>query len=534
MRTLNTSLHRLRRYSILLLAMTVLSACGVNPVTGKKEIQFVSEAAEIKMGQDNYAPMRQAEGGEMEVMPELTTYVSEVMQKLAAVANQQSGRNLPYEIKVLNNSVPNAWAMPGGKMAINRGLLTELKSESELAAVLGHEIVHAAARHGAKAQERGTLLQGALMVGQVGAALGGLDGDVAGLALGAAGVGAQMVNMKYGRDQELESDLYGMQYMKGAGYDPQGAVDLQQTFVRLSNERGAKSGLFDRWFSSHPPSQERVEKNRATAAQLGGGGVVGAEQYTKRVAALTKAKPAYDKFDQAAAALKKKEYIAAKAAATEASKLLPMEGRFHELLGEIEVAQKNYKAAIPHYEQAIRYNPTYFGSYLGGGIAQHESGNKAKAQEWLKRSNDLLPTAPAAYYLGRYAQERGDKAGALQFYRAAAASQSSYGQLAAKEFVAMDLPQNPGQYVAAGAQFDNAGRVVVIVQNRAPIALTDINVTPVLVDGAGRVVQSGATLRVSQTLESGKQIALNAGLGSLSPEQLQALRVRIDSARVAE
>jgi predicted Zn-dependent protease len=74
--------------------------------------------------------------------------------------------NLPFEFVVINDSVPNAWALPGGKLAINRGLLTELKSEAELAAVLGHEIVHAAARHGARSVEQGTLLAaGAAIIG---------------------------------------------------------------------------------------------------------------------------------------------------------------------------------------------------------------------------------------------------------------------------------------------------------------------------------------------------------------------------------
>jgi predicted Zn-dependent protease len=128
---------------LLSLVIAALVACGVNPVTGKKEIQFVSEAQELKIGEQNYSPTRQSEGGEFVVMPELTKYVSGIGAKLAAVAD----RKLPYEFVVLNNSVPNAWALPGGKIAVNRGLLTELKNESELAAVLGHEIVHAAARH---------------------------------------------------------------------------------------------------------------------------------------------------------------------------------------------------------------------------------------------------------------------------------------------------------------------------------------------------------------------------------------------------
>ena len=103
-----------------------LSACGVNPVTGKKEIQFISEAQEIKIGEQHYAPTKQSEGGDFDVLPDLTAYVNEVGQKLAAVADRQ----LPYEFVVLNNPVPNAWALPGGKIAMNVGLLSELKSEA--------------------------------------------------------------------------------------------------------------------------------------------------------------------------------------------------------------------------------------------------------------------------------------------------------------------------------------------------------------------------------------------------------------------
>src|ERR1044071_7180730 len=201
--------------TLTLIALGALSGCGVNPVTGKKEIQFVSEAQELQIGAQNYSPTRQSEGGDLTVLPELTQYVSGVGQKVAAVAD----RKLPYEFKVLNSSVPNAWALPGGKIAVNRGLLTALKNEAELAAVLGHEVVHAAARHGAQAQERGTILQGALAAAQIGAAIGGMDQNVAGLAIQGAGVGAQMIQQKYGRDQELESDEYGMKYMKLAGYD---------------------------------------------------------------------------------------------------------------------------------------------------------------------------------------------------------------------------------------------------------------------------------------------------------------------------
>ena len=514
-----------------LLALGALAGCGVNPVTGEKELQFVSEAQELKLGEQNYAPMRQAEGGDFDVLPEPTAYVNEVGQKLAAVAD----RKLPYEFVVLNNSVPNAWALPGGKIAINRGLLTELQSEAELAAVLGHEIVHAAARHGAKAQERGTLLQVGLAAAQIGAAVSDVDTNVAGLLIQGAGVGAQLVQQKYGRDQELQSDEYGMKYMKLAGYDPWGAVTLQETFVRLSQQDGAKKqGWLEGLFASHPPSAERVEQNKRTAAELGRGGELGPDKYAARMKSLRALDPAYQKYDQALTAARKKDFAGARSLAQDATKLLPKEGRFHELLGEISLAQKQPQDALPHYQKAIDLNPDYFGSYLGAGVAQFQAGNHARAEEWLSKSAQLLPTAPAAYYLGTIARERGDRAKAMEYYSAAAGSQSRIGELAAAEFIRMDLPQNPQKYVAAAGQFDGQGRLMVVIQNRAPVSLRDFRITPVLVDASGRIVQQGSAVHLGSVLKPGEQIAAFSGISSITQQELPYLRFKVEQARLAE
>jgi predicted Zn-dependent protease len=101
----------------LLISFVFATGCAVNPVTGKSEIMFMSTAQEIEMGKQNYVPMQQSQGGVYDVDPELTAYVQRVGSKVAV----QSGVDLPYEFVVLNNSVPNAWALPGGKIAINRG-----------------------------------------------------------------------------------------------------------------------------------------------------------------------------------------------------------------------------------------------------------------------------------------------------------------------------------------------------------------------------------------------------------------------------
>jgi len=284
------------RYSIsfLLSGLLVLGGCATNPVTGKRELHLVSQAQEIQIGQQSYLPSRQSQGGEYRLVPELTRYINKVGQKLARVSDRP---DLPYEFVILNNSVPNAWALPGGKIAINRGLLLELDSEAELAAVLGHEIVHAAARHGARSMERGMLLQ----LGVIAARMASAGEEYADLMVGAAGVGAQLINTKYGRNAELEADRYGMKYMVRAGYDPREAVTLQQTFVRLS--KGRKTNWLEGLFASHPPSQERVEANRKYAATFPSGLETGRQAYLQHIAALKSTQQAYTDYDAGRKAL---------------------------------------------------------------------------------------------------------------------------------------------------------------------------------------------------------------------------------------
>jgi predicted Zn-dependent protease len=204
-------------------------------VTGDRELMLVSGEQDIAIGQQNYVPMQQSQGGVYDVDPALTEYVSEVGMKVA----RESGVDLPYEFAVLNNSVPNAWALPGGKIAINRGLLTEMGSEAELAAVLGHEVTHAAARHSAQQQSRGMLTQGVVVATTIATS----DSGYGDLVAAGAGIAGQLTLTKYGRDAELESDKYGMRYMSRAGYDPQGAVSRQGSMGCLPVTRRHRNAL---------------------------------------------------------------------------------------------------------------------------------------------------------------------------------------------------------------------------------------------------------------------------------------------------
>ncbi len=507
------------------LAVLLSAGCGTNPVTGRTELQLVSESQEIQIGQQNYAPARQSQGGDYVVDPELTAYVQEVGKKLAAVSDRP---DLPYEFVVLNDSTPNAWAMPGGKIAFNRGLLYELNSEAELAAVLAHEIVHAAARHGAKGMERGLLLQGAIMAVGIGTA----DSRYSQLLVGGAQVAAQLTNQKYGRDAESESDLYGMRYMKKAGYDPTAAVTLQETFVRLSE--GRKTNWLEGLFASHPPSPARVEANRKTLAEIGAGGEWDRERYALRTAKLRETRPAYQAYDEGVRALAKGEGARAADLARQAIDIQPREALFHELLGDVAMANKRPEQALEHYGRATERNPRYFKPLAQTGIALFNLGRRGESADYLQRSIALLPTAPAHYLLGVMAEDRGDLQNAMKNYQVAAGSNSQIGKQAAQRFVRLDLPRNPACYIRTAPRLSEDRTLYVVVQNAGPVPLAHVRVRLERTDGQ-RVLERSSAIDIA-SLPPGKQaqvlVARNVPIEDAA--QLRQFKVVVERAQVAD
>lgn len=520
--------NTLQNWSSILIALVVglsLTACGTNPVTKKKEFQFVSQEKEIAIGKENYSPARQSQGGDYIIDPELTEYVQSVGKRLAAVSDRPE---LPYEFVVINDSTPNAWAMPGGKIAFNRGLMYELNSEAELAAVMGHEIVHAAARHGAKSMERGIFIQGAMIA----VGIGTQNTDYANLAVGASQLGAQLISSKYGRDAESESDLYGMQYMKKAGYDPAAAVTLQETFVRLSQDR--ESNFITGLFASHPPSPERVAANKITLAKIGAGGEMGVETYAQKVGKLKSTQPAYKAYDEAIAALKKNDVTTATTLAQKAIAGEPREPRFHELLGDIALTQKKNIEALSYYDKAIKMQPDYFKPHVQSGIALFNMGKKKDAEPFLMRANQLLPTAPGHALLGDIAEERGDIDGALKHYQIAASSNSEIGKQANEHAIKIDLPRNPARYIRSGAIADNSGNLFAVVENGTTLPIGLVQVRVVKYDGqTGRAVGQSQPMIING-VQPGKRNQVSIGERIKTAQEAQLYKVVVEAAELAK
>ena len=485
----------------LLLSLLIATGCSINPVTGQREFVMMSTAQEIEMGKQNYSPMQQSQGGVYDVDPELTAYVQRVGQNVAS----QSGVNLPYEFVVLNNSVPNAWALPGGKIAVNRGLLTEIESEAELAAVLGHEAVHAAARHSAQQQSRAMLIQ----VGVMGTAVAASDSDYGALIVGGANVLAQAGLAKYGRSAELESDLYGLQYMSKAGYDPQGAVALQETFVRLSEDR--RSDWLSGLFASHPPSRERVSANVATASTLPPGGTRGEREYQAVMRKTNQLKPAYEAYDEGRKALSEKNTELALAKVNEALKLFSDEAHFHALRGDIRLVEDKFDMAVTNYGRAIDRRDKFFYYHLQRGLARKELGQVDAAVVDLENSIALLPTAPAHYALGDIAKARGNYPEAIQHFKAVAQAGGEYGEAATGELVRLDLPSNPGAYINHACSADNSDNLVVSVRNETSVKVMGVQVAVQYDDASGRAQQK--RFNVGGQIAPGGVASVNTGLG---------------------
>lgn len=505
----------------MVLCALTLTGCVVNPVTGTREFGWVTTADQIAIGRQQYLPTQQMQGGRYTLDPALTDYVAGVGERLAAVSDIE----LPYEFVVLTNGVPNAWALPGGKIAVNRGLLVELSNEAELAAVLGHEIVHAAARHGAKSIERGTLLS----IGLLGAALGSRDSRYANAVVGGVQIGAQLINQAYSRNAERESDYYGTRYLARAGYDPAAAVTLQQTFLRLSEGRAA--GAIDAWFASHPPSAERVENNRQLVAELRAegfeNGEFGAARYEAALRQLRADAPAYAAYEAARAAQTAGDVAGALRQIEEAIALQPREGLFHALRGDLRLQQSRHRDALVNYDRAVDRGAPLFSIHLGRGLAHNALGERDAARADLQQSVALLPTAAAYLVLGELAEADGSDDAAIGFYQAATQASGAVAQEAAERLVRLDLPRRPERYLITELIRDAQGRLLLRVVNRTPVELADVILKVVALDAAGR--SSEVTPRVGR-LAAGEQRLIALGH---SEQTLVDAQARVLSARVA-
>jgi predicted Zn-dependent protease len=229
-----------------------------NPITGRKQFVAMNPAEEVKVGRESAPEVIKQLGG-LDPSARTQAFVAEVGRKVAG-RSAAAASGYPFEFRVLADAKTlNAMALPGGQIFITRGLLDRLDNEAQLAGVLGHEVGHVVARHAsqhlAKAQ--------AANVGIAILAILTADKEKPGqpsTATSVAAVGAQLITLKYGREDELESDALGVRFLCEAGYDPRAMEGVMAILKKLGGQRQLE------WLSTHPDPGNREEKIRGHIA----------------------------------------------------------------------------------------------------------------------------------------------------------------------------------------------------------------------------------------------------------------------------
>ncbi|HEV8150122.1 MAG TPA: M48 family metalloprotease [Gemmatimonadales bacterium] len=236
------------------LLAVLLGGCATNPATGKNEISLVSESQEISLGEQTAAAARAAIGDYPDSA--IQRYVRSVGIRLAARTERPA---LPWNFEVVDDPEVNAFAAPGGKIFVTRGILSYLGSEAELAGVLGHESGHVTARHTAREITRQQLFGIGLIAGSI------LSSRVAQSA-GAIQQGLQLLFLSYSRANEAQADELGFRYMRRLSYDPREMTRTFETLGRVEHLSGG--GKVPTWAATHPDPGDRLKKAQERAAAV--------------------------------------------------------------------------------------------------------------------------------------------------------------------------------------------------------------------------------------------------------------------------
>jgi predicted Zn-dependent protease len=244
----------MRKTILLLLLSTVFffcTGCAVNPISGERQLMFLSEDQDVEIGR-KYAPEVEKEMGGAIADRALQNYVDSVGQSVARVSHKPY---FDYHFVALNDKSVNAFALPGGRIFVTKGMLEELGTEAQLAAILAHEVTHVVARHSSAA-----------MSSQIGVDIllsAIISEDTPQTVSTVASLTRQIVSLKYSRKDEREADLVGLDYMVSAGYNPYAMIETMQM---LESQKGARPIEF---LSTHPAPENRIEYLTETLNERG-------------------------------------------------------------------------------------------------------------------------------------------------------------------------------------------------------------------------------------------------------------------------
>lgn len=255
----------IKRFFYGVMTLIVMYACTRVPITNRKQLILIGDSEMNAMAFASYKQFLDTS----RVMPQgnkNAQMVKRVGDRIAAAAGtyfKEVGmpdylKDYNWQTELVESNQVNAWCMPGGKMVVYTGILPVTQTEDGLAVVMGHEVSHAIAKHGAERMSEQMLAAGLLTAGQVGLGIAMRDKPqqtqtLWNAAFGVAAVGSQLGQLAHGRKQESEADHLGLIFMAIAGYNPEAAVPFWQRMAGLS--KGNKPPVF---LSTHPSDEQRI------------------------------------------------------------------------------------------------------------------------------------------------------------------------------------------------------------------------------------------------------------------------------------
>ncbi|MBI5780154.1 MAG: M48 family metalloprotease [Rhodocyclales bacterium] len=337
------------------LAAPLFSGCATSPVTGQTIFVGMSEAQEIALDRQ-LAPQQFSQDLGPIQQASVNAYVGEVGAKVQAVSHRP---HLPYSYRGLNANYLNAYTFPAGSVGVTRALLVRLDDEAQLAAVLGHEIGHVNARHSAQQQAKAMLAQVALTT--LDAATSGSEWGQ--LLVQGGALGTSVLLASYSREQEREADYLGQRYLVLAGYPASAMVRLHQ--VLLQEEKN-QPGLLETMFSTHPMTQERIQRAQWLAeTEFADGERFPAqrERFMDRTAPLRALRPTIERC-----------------------------GRGEEAMGA-----KKLTEAEQHFREAIRHTPDDYAANLRLAQTLLARGRVDEARSYAEHARTVYPQEAQAH-----------------------------------------------------------------------------------------------------------------------------------------
>jgi predicted Zn-dependent protease len=387
--------------------------CAIDPVTGKSQLMMLTADQEVAIDRQQSPFQFSSDYGIVQDRA-LNQYINQVGKNLVPYTHRP---DMPYNFQCVNATYINAYAFPGGSIAVTRGILLSLENEAELASLLGHELGHVNARHTAeqvsKSQLSSLFVSGLAMLADSQArGLGNLTQQ-----LGALGQGLYLA--KYSRDNEREADYLGHEYMVRAGYGSKGFVGLMEMLNTLNKQQPSSAQML---FSTHPMSDERlaasVQRDQGPYSSSQAAPVY-RERYMDQTVALRQQKKAIELMQEGEKYLAREKYDAAQTAFSSALKRANDDYAAHVLMAKCQLIQKKNAEAVSYAKAAMNLYPTEPQGHYVAGLAHVGTKQFDRALDNFTRCDQLLPGNPQLTFYKGYSRDKlGQRQAAANDYAA--------------------------------------------------------------------------------------------------------------------